>query len=347
MCVYESSSCEVIAAGTKTQWFTNELTLFNVRCGTGTVLWNMSSRATITPYAHVVSVWWALRSAAPHQRPEAMNRELRGLLGTRHDLFSERVPPCPDVEHLVAELDASTVALINRLYGCSSLRPLWVMRHAQSCSNLVAKWDHGRHSHSARTAFKHRWFNDPALSDAGRVEAVRRGEFWIDDGLPPCSTIYTSFMRRGILTAQFMAESLPIVRIVPIPFCSEFGSNVPDSPAEIMKSLTLEQQKRMDWQFQSVPDGHVPDVHRFLKWFDALTFTEPFVLICHGGFMRRFYSIEGGDHVFANTAVTSTVLNVGANAPTHYTLLADGFRSPPVRCDRCVPHRALRQFIQS
>ena len=288
-----------------------------------------------------------MSSAPPLHRPEAMNRELRRMLGTRPDLFRVRVPNAPDVEHLVEELDADTVALINRLYQCTSRRPVWLLRHAQSCSNLVSKWDHGRHSHRARTEFKHRWFNDPALSDVGRQEALRRGRFWIEDGLPPCATIYTSFMRRAIMTAQFMAESLPSIRrIVPLPFCSEFHSNVPESPDDIMKCLTPAQQLRMDWTFRGVHGGETPSISNFLHFFAHLPTSEVPVVVSHGGFLRRLYGRMEQHHVFANTAVTSTVL-IGANPPHRYTLLAPGYNSPPIRCDRCVPHPALHTFLNS
>lgn len=133
---------------------------------------------------------------------------------------------------------------------------MWILRHAQSCSNLVSLLDRGRHTKAERNAFKKQFFEDPDLSDVGREEANRLGKWWESNPcLPKIDRLYTSYALRAVMTAQYMADRMEHpIQIVPVPYCSEIGASIPSSRAAVMAHLTMKQAARMNpiyWEVKS------------------------------------------------------------------------------------------------
>ena len=133
------------------------------------------------------------------------------------------VPQVGKIREKLCEGRNSSVNINTSKKG-SSQKQVWMVRHGDSCSNLISRVDDHRHKSLALWTFKHTLFSDPRLSDEGRLQAELLG------GVLPknITRIYTSYMKRAIETAQVAIRELKHpVTIVPLPYCVEIQSNHP------------------------------------------------------------------------------------------------------------------------
>ena len=237
------------------------------------------------------------------------------------------------------------------------------IRHGYSCSNHVSHVDQGRHTHAAIKAFKRTLWSDPGLTREGQRQAFALGLRFDTDPLlrqaiqPAISggelTLYTSFLRRAIETAVYIRKgctTIKPIRICPLPFCSEIGSNPPD-PRDRFGDLDI------DWKYRFVQGGDQASVEQFLAWVSTMFRFGPLsprrsgsiVLITHGHWMRCLAKHYNGmttlprHHPFGNTAVAT--MNESSGCVVHDAGVF--FDSRLGSCLECGVHTRLSRFLKN